>query len=224
MLAPLLLMPSGRFHFCAHTAEYLMSPQPTYAENEVLTESACRPDPVRVNSSISATLRSDYEALRNDVQQANELAAEFQRQLSGKSNDFAQLKQLFEKTQEDLSHLNAGIAALREERHRLANEAMKGEAYKMKLASVTNERARLRIDLEVIRNALAASKEEMTRCLYQRDKQIAELTVENTQLKHALLEARRRSAESAPSPSPAPAAPKTIYEDGAAAAVEIAFS
>jgi len=201
-----------------------MSLQPAYAENDVLTDSACRPDPVRVNPSISATLRSDYEALRNDVQQANELAAEFQRQLSGKSNDFAQLKQLFEKTQEDLGHLHAGIAALREERHRLANEAMKGEAYKMKLTSVTSERARLRIDLEVIRNALAVSKEEMTRCLYQRDKQIADLTVENTQLKQALAEARRRSAESTQSSPPVPAASKSLHDDGDAASVEIAFS
>jgi hypothetical protein len=217
-------MPSRRFHFCAKATERFMSLSPTHAENEVLTDSARRPVPVQVNPSISATLRSDYDALQNDVQQANDLAADFQRQLAGKSNDFALLKQVFEKTREDLGHLHAGIAALREERHRLANEAMKGEAYKMKLTSVTGERARLRIDLEVIRNALAASKEEMTRCLHQRDKQIADLTVENTQLKQALLEARRRSPEMPQAPSPTPPAPKLAPAEKSFAEVEISFS
>jgi len=213
---------------CAKAAYRFMSLPPTHAEKDVLTNSACRADPLRVNPRLSATLLSDYEALQNDVQQANELAADFQRQLAGKSNDFALLKQVFEKTREDLGHLHAGIAALREERHRLANEAMKAEAYKMKLASVTGERTRLRVDLEVIRNALAALREEMTRSLHQRDKQIADLTVENTQLKQTLLEAQRRFAESAqsPSPSPSPAfdAPKCLHSEDDAAQVEISFS
>lgn len=148
--------------------------------------------------ALSAELISDFEALRNDVQQANELAFDFQRQLAGKSNDFAMLKQVFEKTREDLGRLQADITALREDRHRLANEAMKGQAYQMKLGTVTTERDRLRIDLEVIRSALAASERETAGRLLERDKQIAELTVENAVLKQALAEAQRKAAPSAP--------------------------
>ena len=200
-----------------------MSFPSNHAEKEGPTISACRPDQPRVNPNLSASLRSDYEALQNDFQQANELASDFQRQLAGKSNDFALLKQVFEKTREDLGHLHAGIAALREERHRLANEAMKGEAYKLKLAGLTGERARLRIDLEVVRNALAALRDEMARALYQRDRQIADLTVENTTLKQALFEARRRLAEPVPSAPPAPAAPSSLPADDDLAEVEISF-
>src|ERR1700721_1682168 len=139
--------------------------QSTRSEKDIPKNAAGAQDPLRVDPRLSATLSSDYEALQHDLQQANELAADFQRQLAGKSNEFALLKQVFEKAREDLGHLHAGIAALRAERHRLANEAMKGEAYKRKLAPVTGEPPRLRIDLEVIRNALAALREEMTRSL-----------------------------------------------------------
>ena len=200
-----------------------MSLPPTHAEKDALTNPASGPDPSQVDPRLSATILSDYEALQNDLQQANELAADFQRQLAGKSNDFALLKQVFEKTREDLGHLHAGIAALRAERHRLANEAMKAEAYKLKLASVTGERSRLRVDLEVIRSALAALKEEMSRCVLQRDRQIADLTVENTRLKQSLSEAQRRFAEIAQPPSQTSAAPKSLPADEDAAQVEISF-
>src|ERR1700736_3005625 len=102
-----------------------MTGPPKHPGKDSQADSACGDDTFHIDPKISATLRSDYEALQNDVRLANELAADFQRQLAGKSNDFALLKQVFEKTREDLGHLHAGIAALREERHRLANEAMK---------------------------------------------------------------------------------------------------
>src|SRR4051812_17316931 len=95
--------------------------------------------PEMVNPKLSANLRADYDALRNDVQQANELAADFQKKLAGKSNEFAILKQVFEKACEDLGRLQAGISELREERHRLANEAMRATALQMKLTKVTDE-------------------------------------------------------------------------------------
>src|SRR4051812_31662973 len=79
------------------------------------------PKPAAVNPVLSATLSADYEALQNDMEQAKDLAADFQRQLAGKSNEFAQLKQLFEKTSADLAHLQEGIVELRAERHRFAN-------------------------------------------------------------------------------------------------------
>jgi hypothetical protein len=115
------------------------------------------------------------------------------------------LKQVFEKTREDLGSLQLGIKALREERHHLANEAMKGAAFQMKLGHVTKERNRLRTELEVIKAALTSSVEELTRSIHDRDKQIAELTVEIVILKRA---AQGRVLEAAQC-SPRPREPKT---------------
>jgi DNA repair exonuclease SbcCD ATPase subunit len=130
------------------------------------------------NPNLSSNLRSEYEALRNDVEQANELAAELQRQLSGKSNEVAEFKQLFEKTQRDLGHLQASINELRQERHRLANEAMRVVAFERKLADVTAERNRLKTELHVLRQSLTTSAEDSDRRLRERDAEITRLSQE----------------------------------------------
>ena len=83
---------------------------------------------VLTDPNLTAKLRADYEALQNDVQQARELAADFQRQLAGKSNEFAALKRVFQETRSHLERLEVGIRELREERHRLASEAMRAAA------------------------------------------------------------------------------------------------
>jgi len=173
-----------------------MSLATTLTDKNAPIDSACADEPWRVDPRLTAILQSDYEALQNDMRQINALAADFQRQLAGKSDEFALLNQVFENTREDLAHLHAGIAALRAERHRLANEAMKAEAYRVQLATVTGERSQLRIDLEVVRRNLAASRGEIARSLRQRDKQVADLTVENALLKQKLVEAQRKPAES----------------------------
>jgi len=179
-----------------------MSLPTTPTDKNAPTDSACGDEPWRVDPRLTAILQSDYEALQTDMLQINALAADFQKQLAGKSDDFALLNQVFENTREDLAHLHAGIAALRAERHRLANEAMKAEAYRVQLAAVTGERSQLRIDLEVVRRNLASSREEIARSLRQRDKQVADLTVENALLKQKLVEAQRKPAESAQSAWP----------------------
>jgi septal ring factor EnvC (AmiA/AmiB activator) len=144
-----------------------------------------------VNPNLSANLAADYEALQNDMQQAKELAADFQRQLAGKSNEFAQLKQLFEKTSADLAQLQSGIVELRAERHRLANESMRATAFQLKLSQVTAERDRLRVDLEHVRKALDQSAGGVTAAVKERDNQIAALVVELVTVKEALESARR---------------------------------
>src|SRR5688500_7910196 len=97
------------------------------APKVISSDGASKASPM--NPNLSANLHADYEALQNDMQQAKDLAADFQQQLAGKSNEFAQLKQLFEKTAADLAHLQAGIVELRAERHRLANESMRATAF-----------------------------------------------------------------------------------------------
>lgn len=161
-----------------------------------------------VNPSLSGSLIADQEALQNDLLQAQDLAADFQRQLAGKSNEYAQLKQILEKTQKDLEHLQGGIVELRAERHRLANEAMRATAFEAKLMKVTGERDRLRIELEVVRSALSRTGDDLAMQLRDRDRHIAELVVEMVGLRQALEEARKgNGAAPASSPTPSPSAP-----------------
>ncbi|MEI9892774.1 MAG: hypothetical protein WDN28_02365 [Chthoniobacter sp.] len=157
-----------------------------------------------MNPNLSGSLAADHVALQNDLLQAQELAADFQRQLAGKSNEYAQLKQILEKTEKDLAHFNEGIVELRAERHRLANEAMRATAFQAKLTKVTGERDRLRIDLEVVRHALAQKGEEMVTKLRDRDRRIAELVVEMVGLRQALEQARGGGP---PAPVAVPPAP-----------------
>jgi chromosome segregation ATPase len=170
-------------------------PAPAQGEAGIAPGAAPAPKPA-VNPNLSANLSADYEALQNDMEQARELAADFQRQLAGKSNEFAQLKQLFDKATTDLTNLQAGIVELRQERHRLANESMRATAFQMKLGQVTAERDRLRMELEQLRKALEHSAEEMAAALRDRDAQIASLVIELVQTKEAV-EAARREVQAA---------------------------
>jgi chromosome segregation ATPase len=140
------------------------------------------------NPRLSANLRGDYEALLNDVEQARMLASDFQQQLAGKSNEVAHLKQIFEKTARDLAHLQEGITALREERHRLANEAMRAIALEHRLAKTEAENQRLRTEVEK-----AANRE------HARESQIAALTTEVERLRRQL-----EATPAAPVAQPAP--------------------
>src|SRR5580765_3302682 len=79
-------------------------------------------DITQTDPQLSSRLRADCEALRNDLAQAQELAGDFQAQLSGKSNEAAHFKQVLEHTQQNLERLQADILRLREERHSLAND------------------------------------------------------------------------------------------------------
>ena len=142
-------------------------------------EAAAGEKPALTNPSLTANLRGDYAALQNDFEQASVLAADFQRQLAGKSNEVAHLKQVFEKTARDLAHLQEGITALREERHRLANEAMRAIAldHRLKRAEAENEH-------------LMAEAEKSSRREHERESQIAQLTGEVEKLTQQLVAAQ----------------------------------
>ncbi len=146
------------------------------------TESSQSSAPL-TNPSLSATLRAEYDALQNDVEQAHELAAEFQRQLAGKSNEVAEFKQLFEKTQKDLTRLQASITELREERHRLANEAMRATAFERRLTETTADRDRLLKELDLAKQAASRGDDESERRLLERDAHIARLSMQLTELR-----------------------------------------
>jgi chromosome segregation ATPase len=103
--------------------------------------------PAQHRSILGGTAAAELDALRNDVEEARNLAAEYQRELAGRSNDYAQLKQIFEKTRQHLIGLTATVTHLRHERHSLANEAMKAAALEHKLQQMTAERDALRAQL-----------------------------------------------------------------------------
>ena len=88
------------------------------------------------------------------MEQARELASDYQRQLASKTNDYGELSRLFQKTMEDFTHLQGAVTELREERHRLANAAMRGAAFERQLKTVTDERNRLIQELREIKRAI----------------------------------------------------------------------
>ncbi len=110
------------------------------------------------NPKLTSDLIADQEALHNDLKLARELALDYQRELSDKTNDHAALKMVLEKTVRDLEQLQTGIAELREERHRLANQAMRAMAFELQLKLVSKERDRLRGEADELRAALVESK------------------------------------------------------------------
>src|SRR5262245_39004255 len=102
-------------------------------------------------TQLGANLCADYEALKNDLDQAKELAGDFQRQLAGKSNEVAHFKVLLERAQTDFKRLEGHIEELRRERHRLANEVMRGTALEMKVNQKNQEIDRLREQVDTLR-------------------------------------------------------------------------
>jgi len=109
--------------------------------------------------NLTGRLTAEYAALQNDLEQARLLAGDYQKQLCDKSNDLAALKLLLEKASRDLERFQAEVVALREERHRLANAAMRAVALEYKLNAMTEEMHRLRAaPREVIHLALEGSE------------------------------------------------------------------
>ena len=153
-------------------------------------DSPLRPENL-VDPSISRGLRANYEALANDLEQANQFATERQNELAGKSNEYAHLKQLFDKAQSDLAHLHGGILALREERHKLANSVMRMNGLELRLKMLSEEREQL---VSALRETQRREK-VATDTLNTRDAHIAELTMQVMLLKEELRHAQARAAE-----------------------------
>lgn len=149
-------------------------------------------------ANITASLRADYEALQNDLDQAQEMAADFQRQLAGKSNEVAHFKTLLEKTLQDLARMEGHTTELRQERHRLANEAMIAAELKERVKDASAERDQLRREAEALRSALTSSAAE-------HQEQIKLKDIELERLRAALESARNIPAPAAPPANPATA-------------------
>lgn len=138
-----------------------------------------------MDSRITKSLGADYEAVKNDLEQAKEFAEELQNEVAVSKNGMAHFKQLFEKTRQDLERMHDSILALRQERHRFANEVMKARCWEEKVGMLTKER-------DELLNTLAKAK----RGGEQRDAQIAELTMQIMLVKNTLRQTQEvRAAE-----------------------------
>jgi chromosome segregation ATPase len=162
-----------------------------------------------IDPNLTSRLRADYEALKNDVQQANEWAADLQKELAGKNEEFAHFKRLFDKAQTDLAQLNEGIVSLRQERHRLANEAMRATGLEMQLGRAAQECEQLKHELTECKTRELRAAET----LRERDRQVAELTMELMTAKEALADAKRRLAEPRRGPHRKPKTAQVIRFD-----------
>jgi chromosome segregation ATPase len=129
----------------------------------------------RTDPHLSAKLQAEYEAVRNDLEQAQQLAADFQRQVADKSNEVAHIKLMLEKTTGDLSRLEQHVVELRQERHRLANELMVAGSLELELDKVRRERDRFRTELESFRDVHTARTAELQAELIQQRTEITEL-------------------------------------------------
>lgn len=130
----------------------------------------------KCDPELTGNLTAEYEALQNDLEQARALAADYQHQLSDKSNDNASLKIALEKTLEDLTKLQTHIIALRQERHNLANEVMRVVLLESKVSTLTEENKKLREALETA--AAAANAPRETRSAREPRREFIELGTE----------------------------------------------
>lgn len=115
-----------------------------------------------------AVVQADYLALANDLEQAQSLASTLELQLSGKTNELARFKLIWEQTQTDLVKLAQDLDTMRSERHSLANEVQRAYAIehkfeKLKAAheELTTSAARLESELIRERAAHARSRTEL---------------------------------------------------------------
>ena len=161
-----------------------------------------------VNPSLGAAVSQDYEAVQSDLQNANELAAKLESQLAGKSKEALHLRFLFDQTKTHLAHMQDGILAMRKERHKLANEAMRAMGLDIMLKRVMAERDRLKTELDGVLEGIAAEKTAQPLRFDKRDHQIAELTFELVKLRTEVTELRKNSAPPTPLPTPQPPAEK----------------
>ncbi len=105
---------------------------------------------------------AENEALRNDLAQARELAADFQRQLAEKTNECADLKRNSEAGQAEIGRLRSDISELRHERLQLANDVARIAGIELRLKRTSDERDELRAQIELLKARAAVEPPKET--------------------------------------------------------------
>lgn len=175
--------------------------------NDSIKSSPQQPDAASnppLNPNLGAALRAGGEVVQDDLRQAKELTAELEGLLAGKSKELLHLKFLLEQTKAHFGHMQDSVAAMRAERHKLANEAMKAQGLEIVLARTMAERDRLKSELEGVLEGLAAENTQKELRFDKRDKMIAELTFDLIKLRQEVEELRRTNPPPPPVQPPRP--------------------
>jgi len=149
-----------------------------------------------IDRSLGAALQEDSAVVREDLQKATEVVAHLPNESVTQTRMILHLKRLLEDSSARFGHLQESIAALRKERHSLANEAMRAQGLEIMMKRMTAERDQLKAERDGILQALAdeAAKKPTLR-FDPRDVQVVELTVQVVNLKRELAESQRQLAE-----------------------------
>lgn len=137
-----------------------------YMQIEANNSSPCResgPAAARGSGKLSsnrqvAVVQADYVALANDLEQAKELTSALELQLSGKCNELAQFKHLWERTRSDMQKFEHDLEELRKERHTLANQLQVAYATEHRLEKIKREHEELLARTEVLEAELNAER------------------------------------------------------------------
>lgn len=148
-----------------------------------MSDSGPDPEKPRASTPLGGRLAAECEALRNDVEQARELAADFQGQLADKANEVAQVKAVLERSQQHVNRLDGHVQQLRRERHELANQAMNAEAMALQLAKRQAEVSELRALLETLRTSSEADVGRLLQSNAEQFQEIEKLRAELQRLK-----------------------------------------
>jgi chromosome segregation ATPase len=105
-----------------------------------------------------AVVQADYVALANDLEQAKELTSALELQLSGKCNELAQFKHLWERTKSDMQKFERDLEALRKERHSLANQVQLAFATEHRLEKLKRDHEALIARAEALESELNAER------------------------------------------------------------------
>jgi hypothetical protein len=151
-----------------------------------------------VDPNLGIALQNDHDAILNDLREAKQVASSLELQLAGKSKEVMHLKFLLEQTKTNLAHMQDGIAAMRKERHKLANTALRTPVMDILLARVSAERDQLRAELNRNLERPAGTKTTNSLVFDQRDHHIADLTTELFSLKQELAALRKANPPAAP--------------------------
>jgi len=97
----------------------------------------------------------EMTAMQQALAKADDFAAKVVKHLGRKSGEVLHLRQLLDQSSKRLAQLQSALDALRQDRHRLANEAMRVMKLESALKQVTAERDRLKAERDGVLPGLA---------------------------------------------------------------------
>jgi chromosome segregation ATPase len=182
------------------------------SDNEPQTATACQTSAFSgIDRNLGLSAREDSEAMQDDLSKAAEVTACLEGALAGKSREVAHLKRLLEESSARFKRLQETITAIRNERHSLANTAMRVTGLEAALKQMTMERDRLKLERDGVLEGLADEAAGNHLLRFDRSHiQIVELTVQVVKLKGELADLKRELDRYTRTSNPKTAAPENF--------------